>query len=118
MWFVDRQWFVVSSPWLVVSCQGSGHYGGFLIDPVVAFGVYSSGEVLSAGEDDAAFLHDMDDVGDDELENSLVVGDDEDCVIGAAEGCGALGDGAEGIDVQAGIGLVHEGEARVHDGHL
>ncbi len=60
----------------------------------------------------------MDEVGDDVVEQALVVGDEHDAELVAAHGFDAFGDDLEGVDIEAGVGLVHEGEGGLEHGHL
>ena len=46
------------------------------------------------------------------------MGDQEDAERGAAHGVDAVGDDAESVDVEAGVGFVHEGEFGFEHGHL
>ena len=60
----------------------------------------------------------MDPVGDDVVEQPLVVGDDEHRPVRAPQRVDAVGDDAQGVDVEARVGLVQDGERRLEDGHL
>ena len=68
--------------------------------------------------DDAAVPHDVDAVGDDVVEEALVVGDDEEARVRAAHGVDAFGDDAERVDVEAGVGLVEDGVLRLEHHQL
>ena len=50
----------------------------------------------------------MDGVGLDQVQDALVVGDDQHAHLGAGEVVDALGDDAQGVDVEAGVGLVED----------
>ncbi len=56
--------------------------------------------------------------GFDHVEDPLVVGDDQDAHVGAGEAVDALGDGAERVDVEAGVGLVEHRHAGLQQRHL
>ena len=60
----------------------------------------------------------MDEVGTDIVEQTLVVGDDDGGVVGALELVDAAGHYAKGVDVESGVRLVEDGEARFEHGHL
>ena len=46
------------------------------------------------------------------------MGDDDEAAFGGAEGVHAIGDGLEGVNVEAGVGFVEDAELRFEDGHL
>ena len=69
--------------------------------------------VRAAGLHDAALGHDVHDVGLDVVEQALVVGDDQEAAVRRPQRVDAVGDDAQGVDVEAGIGLVEEAEARL-----
>jgi len=50
----------------------------------------------------------------------VVVGDQDDAHLWAIDTdlADALGDGAQGVDVEAGVGLVEDGDLRLEDRHL
>ena len=54
----------------------------------------------------------MDEVGLDHVQDALVVGDDQDAHVGPGELVDALGDGAQGVDVEARVGLVEDRDLR------
>jgi hypothetical protein len=81
----------------------------FVFDPVVAFFFEFEGEAFAAGEDDLAIHEDVDDIGLNIVEEALVVGDEEEATVGGAHGVDAAGDNFEGVDVEAGVGLVEDG---------
>ena len=60
----------------------------------------------------------MDVIRDEVTEQALIVRDDEDCVMFAAEGIDAIGDDAQRVDVQSRICLVEDGQIRIEHGHL
>ena len=51
-------------------------------------------------------------------EQPLVVGDQEDGVVVGVEGVDAFGDDAEGVDVEAGVGFVHDGDPGLEQAEL
>ena len=60
----------------------------------------------------------MDEVGDDVVEQTLVVRDDHEGVVGLMQLVDAMGHDAQGVDVEARVGLVEDGEAGFQHGHL
>ncbi len=54
----------------------------------------------------------------DIVEQALVVGHQHDRTLGAAHRIDAVGDGFQRIDVETGVGLVENREARLEDRHL
>ena len=92
--------------------------GGFFQNPVVAALFEGEGEFLAAGPDDLAVHQDMDEVGHDVIEEPLVMSDDESGVVRAAQFVDTGGDDFQGVNVQAGIGFIEDGEPGFEDGHL
>ena len=90
----------------------------FFFNPFVALLFEFEGEFFGAGFDDTTFVEDMNEVGDYVVEEALVVGDGDGGVVGAAQFVDAGGDDAEGVDVEAGVGFVEDGEGGVEHGHL
>src|SRR5690606_32370927 len=77
------------------------------------------GELRATGGDYAAVGEHVDEVRLDVVEDPLVVGDQQDAAIGLAlVAVDSLGDDAQGIDVQTGVGLVHDGELRLEQVEL
>ena len=72
----------------------------------------------AGGLDDATLVEHVDHVGNDVVEEPLVVGDDQEGVVGAAHPVDAGGDDAQGVHVEAGVGLVEDGQARFEHRHL
>src|SRR5258708_2563727 len=103
---------------------GSGAFraGGILAqladDPVITLGLDLNRQVGAAGLDDPALVHDVDEVGGDVVEDALVVGDQEHPEAWSAQSLDALGDGAQGIDVEPGVGLVQHRDLGMEDAHL
>ena len=60
----------------------------------------------------------MHEVRHDVVEQPLVVRDDEHRVLLAAQRVHAVGDDAQRVDVEAGVGLVEDGELRIEHRHL
>ena len=54
----------------------------------------------------------------DVVEQPLVVRDDEHRPVRAAQGVDAVGDDLQGVDVEAGVGLVEDAQLRLEHGHL
>ena len=82
---------------------------------VEAFGLDRAGELGSAGRDDAAVDEHVHDVGDEVVEDALVVRDQQDAELGAvlADLFDAGRDLAQRVDVEAGVGLVEHRDRRV-----
>jgi len=57
-------------------------------------------------------------VGDDVVEQPLVVSDHQEGAVGTAQRIDSVGDDLEGVDVEAGVGLVEDREGRLEDRHL
>jgi hypothetical protein len=57
-------------------------------------------------------------VGDDIIEQPLVMRDDHERAVGRAQPVDALGHDLEGIDVEAGIGLIEHTQPRLQERHL
>ena len=87
-------------------------------DPLVSARFQFEREFLAAGLDDAASFHHMDEVGHDVVEQALVVGDQHDGVVAVAQLIDTVRDDPQRIDVEAGIGLVEDREARLQQRHL
>ena len=84
-----------------------------MLNPFVAFGLEFEGELFGASLDNTSFVEHMDEIGDDVIEQALIVCDYDGGIVGAAQFVDAGGDDAEGIDVEAGVGLVENGECGV-----
>src|SRR5690242_3367297 len=76
------------------------------------------GKLGAARAGDAAVHQHVDDVGLDVVEQARVMRDHEDAHVRAGELVHALRDDAQRVDVEAGVGLVHDRELRPQDGHL
>src|SRR3990172_9222134 len=86
-------------------------------DPLVALRLQLKGELASAGPDDAAVQQDVNIVRRDVVEDSLVVGDDYDRLLRAAERVDPRGHDLQGVDIQPRVRLVEEREPGVEDRH-
>ena len=75
-------------------------------------------QVLAARLDDPAIEQDVDPVGDDVVEQALIVSDDDHGARRRAQGVDAVCDGLERVDVQPRVGLVQDGELRLEHRHL
>src|SRR6476659_4573184 len=84
----------------------------------VAGGFELERQRLVAGLHDAALRKDVHHVRHDVVEQALVVRDDDEGAVGGAQPVDALGDHLEGIDVEAGIGLVEHAQPRLQQRHL
>jgi hypothetical protein len=60
----------------------------------------------------------VDEVGNDVVEEALVMGDHQHGALGRAERIDALRDNPESVDIEAGVGLVHHAEGRLQERHL
>jgi hypothetical protein len=99
--------------------QGVGLGGGqFFGDPIVSLGFKLKGEGFVAAFDDATVIHDVNIIRDNVIEEALVMRDHERTEFGAAHGINPLGDDFEGIDIETGIGLIHESKLGFKHGHL
>ena len=99
-------------------------HGAALPDPaaerLVALPLELLGQLEPAGGHDAAVDQDVHVVGRELVEQALVVGDEHDAELGPvlADLPDAAGDRAQGVDVEAGVGLVEDGQLGLEDGHL
>src|SRR5437867_2610568 len=114
--------FAVSGVWGAVMgrdiCGASGAAGLVLDQPVVTLLFEFEGEFLAARFHDASFPENVHEVGDDVVQEALVVRDDERGVVRPLELVHARGHDAQRVDVEAGIGFVEDGELRLQHGHL
>src|SRR5690606_8904487 len=69
-------------------------------------------KLLAARAHDASSRHHVHEIRHDVLEEALVMGNDEHRTPGIAQRVDAAGDDAQRVDVEAGIGLVEDGELR------
>src|SRR5215207_9755658 len=92
--------------------------GGVATPALVPLGLQPVGQLGAAGLDDPPVDHHVDHVGGDVAQDAGVVGDQQDAELGAAEPVDALGHDPEGVDVQAGVGLVEDGQLGAEQGHL
>ena len=87
-------------------------------DRGVAVLLEPQGQVLAAAGDDAPGRQDVDHVRLDVVEQALVVGDHQHAHVRVEHGVHALGHDAQGVDVQARVGLVEDRHLGLQDGHL
>src|SRR5262249_31254 len=107
-----------SPSWCPQSPSGSAPRRHLLLDPAVAFIFQLQRQLLPARLDDAAVEKDMHPVGHDVVEQPLVVGDDEDPAILAAQGVDTVGHDPQGVDVETRVGLVEDAQLGVEYRHL
>src|SRR5437868_3352554 len=60
----------------------------------------------------------MDEVGGDVVEHALIVGDEQNTEIRTGQRVDTLGDYFEGVDIEARVGFIHDGNFRLKQGHL
>ena len=60
----------------------------------------------------------MDEIRLDVIQQALIVGDEQNGAVRAAQAVGAVGDDFQGVDVQAGIGFIHQRQPRIAHRHL
>jgi len=103
--------------------RASGHgrflqFFNFIDDPIIAPLLESEREILAAGAHDAAPHHDVDHVRHDVIQQPLV------CVMSRMRGSARAGcltpraNDFQRVDIQAAVGLVQDGVARLEHGHL
>src|SRR5262249_33435169 len=83
-------------------------YGLGFSDPVIPLGFQFQRQLLAARLHDPAVKKDVDLVRLDVIEEALIVGDDQDAAMLAAQGVDAAGDDAQSIDVQARVSLIED----------
>ena len=77
----------------------------------VALGLELVDQLGAALLDDPARVQDVDEVGLHEVQDALVVGDDQDAHLGLlGNRVDGVRDDAQGVDVEAGVGLVEHGD--------
>src|ERR1700722_1258604 len=79
----------------------------------VAVGLELERELLAAGADDASLREHVHDIRHDMVEQALVMGDDDHRALRRAQPVDPVRDQLEGVDVEAGIGLVEHRELRL-----
>jgi hypothetical protein len=67
-------------------------------------------QFLAARFHDAALGQHVHEIGHDVVQQALVVGHHDHGALGRAHGVDAGGHGAQGVDIQAGIGLIENGQ--------
>src|SRR5690349_6504218 len=75
------------------------------LDPAIALLLQLQRQLFTTGPDDTPTRENMHEVRNDIVEQPLVVRDDDEGALRAAQGVDPVGDDFEGIDVQARIGL-------------
>src|SRR4029077_8234602 len=84
----------------------------------VALCLEFAGEFLPPFGNDAAVDEDMDVIGQDEIEQTLIVSDDQHGAFGRTQPVDTLRDQLERIDVEPGVGLVEYGKCGLEHRHL
>src|SRR5215831_18041837 len=84
----------------------------------VAGGFELERQLLAAGLHDAPLGEHVHHVGHDVVEQALVVGDDHHGALRRAQAVDAVGDDAQRVDIEAGVGLIEHGKARLEQRHL
>src|ERR1035441_946289 len=98
---------------------GSGTGRDLFADPVVAFLLEPLDQLVAAVHDDPAVHHDVDELRADVVEDALVVRDDQGAqFLLAVELLDALGHGAQGVDVESGVGFVQHRDLGAQHRHL
>ena len=88
-------------------------------DPAVAALLELADQLRAALLDDPPLEHDVHELRLDHVQDALVVRDDQDAHVGAlGDGVHAGGDRVQRVDVQARVGLVEHGQARVQEREL
>src|SRR5467141_4112856 len=103
---------------LMTNPRGCQSCGSRLDQVGVSLGLQLESELLAAGFDDAARSQDMHLVRHDIVQQALVVRDQQRGAPGAPQRVDTLGHDLERVDVEAGIGLVEDGKARIEHPHL
>src|SRR5688572_15600243 len=86
--------------------------------PIVPLFLELDRELLTALFDDPATGKNVDHVGHNKIEQPLVVGDEDNGIVGASQGVDPLCDDPEGVDVETRIGFVEHRELWLKNGHL
>src|SRR3954471_14666263 len=81
-----------------------------LADPAVALLLERGDELRAALLHDPSLVEDVEEVGLDQMQDALVVGDDEDAHVGPLQRVHAVCDDPQGIDVEPRVGLVEHGQ--------
>src|SRR5450830_1715480 len=100
-------------PYRVWSRCSSRARGDLLLYPLVTLLLQLFGELLAAGSHDSSVCEDVDEIGHQVTEKELVMRDHEHRVLLAAQGVDAAGHDAQRVDVEAGVGLVEDGQLGV-----
>src|SRR5579883_192820 len=103
---------------VLLSCRGGPAVTVLADDLLVARLVELKGQLWAAVLDDAATDQDVHEIGLNVVQKALIVRDHQRAQLAVALGVDPVGHDAQGIDIQAGVGFVQDGEARLQDGHL
>ena len=96
----------------------SRHHSHLFYDAIIAVCFKFQREVFAAGFDDATVRHHMNVVGDDVVQQALIMRDDELSGVRAFEFIHPAADDFERVNVQTGICFVEDGELGFEDRHL
>src|SRR3989475_3412916 len=91
---------------------------GRFFEPYVALLFELESQLLAARLHDAAARQHVHVIRNDVVQQPLVVRDDDDAALGAPERVDAVRDYPERVDVEARVGLIHDGELRLQHRHL
>src|SRR5262249_12438532 len=75
-------------------------------------------QLLAARKGNPPVDQDVQEVGNDVVQESLIVRDDQHRSLRRAERVDSRSDGAQSVDVQSRVGLIQNRERRLQDGHL
>src|SRR5438552_1454601 len=89
-----------------------------VLNPAVTLLFQFQGQLLAARLHDTALEEDEYPVGDDVVEQALVVRDDQDGPILAAQSVHAVGHDTERVNVEAGISFIKDGQLRIEHRQL
>ena len=76
------------------------------------------GQFFAPAANDPSLYHDVDMIGNDVIEQALVMRDDKNPAIRAAHGINAVGDDLERVDIEAAVGFVEDRVFRFEHGQL
>ena len=93
------------------------HVNG-VFNPVVALFFQLVGKLGAARLHDPSVKQYVNVVGCDVVKDPLVMGHQDNGVLGRAQQIYSVSNDAEGIDIQTGVGLVQQGQFGFQDGHL
>src|SRR5579875_1814950 len=108
------------APWR--SSDGTGRDGERLynraIEGGIAVGLELDGQVGAPGAYDPAASQDVHPVGNEVVEETLVVSDEQRGAVRAAHRADTSGHDSQSVDVETRIGLIQNGQSRFEDQHL